>query len=222
MNLGKTIGLPVSLAFVVLLAGVGCDDQKQLIFELEGERDRLVNTNKDLQDQLAIADRRADDLGLQLDQKDLVIGGKDAEIARLKGQGGAGPAPGWKATPLGDMVTVGSDILFSSGRATLTKSGMSRLAQIAADINRQYTGLRVRVYGHTDSDPIKRTRRLWQDNLDLSANRAMAVARYLVSKDISAKTIESVAMGEHHPVAANRGSGKAKNRRVEIVVIKNE
>ena len=227
MNLGKIIGLPVGLALVSLLAGGGCNDQKQRIFQLESERSGLVTSNADLRDQLTIADALADDLGGQLSQKDLVIGEKDAEIARLKGQGGvepptSKPAKGWQATPLGDMVTVGSDILFSSGRATLTRSGKSRLAQIAADINKQYSGLRVRVYGHTDSDPIKKTRRLWQDNLDLSANRAMAVARYLAGKGIPAKTIESVAMGQHHPVAANRGSGKAKNRRVEIIVVKNQ
>jgi len=222
MNLGKTIGLPVGLALVALLASGGCNDQKQRIFQLESQYNDLSNRNKDLQDQVTLADRRADELGTQLDRKDLVIDEKDAEIAKLKGQATSRPAEGWQATPLGDMVTVGSDILFSSGRATLTRSGMSRLEQIAADIRRQYSGLRVRVYGHTDSDPIKKTRRLWRDNLDLSANRAMAVARYLVSKGIPAKTIESVAMGEHHPVAANRGGGKAKNRRVEIVVVKNQ
>ena len=226
MNLGKIIGLPVGLALVALLASGGCNDQKQRIFQLESQCNDLVNRNKDLEEQVTLADLRADELGLQLGRKDIVIDEKDAEIARLKGQAGerpaSEPAEGWKKTPLGDMVTVGSDILFSSGRATLTRSGMSRLAQIASDIRRQYAGLRVRVYGHTDSDPIKRTRRLWHDNLDLSANRAMAVARYLVSKGISAKTIESVAMGQHHPVAANRGSGKAKNRRVEIIVVKNQ
>jgi chemotaxis protein MotB len=119
------------------------------------------------------------------------------------------------------MVTVGADILFSSGKADLTSGGRAALDKIVGDLKSHYAGMTVRVYGHTDTEPIRKSKKLWQDNLDLSANRAMAVARYLVSKGISAKNVEVVAMGENHPVADNAtAAGKAKNRRVEIVVLK--
>lgn len=221
----KAVTLLSMLVWVALAAGC-CKKEKEQIFQLESRYADLDARHKDLQVRLVAADRQADEISLQnkldLDQKDAEIARLETELAAKPGPKKA-PAEGWQATPLGDMITVGSDILFASGRAMLTKSGMARLERVAADIRREYPGLRVRVYGHTDSDPIKKTRRLWQDNLDLSANRAMAVARYLIRKGgVPARLIECVAMGEHHPVTANRGTGKAKNRRVEIVVVKKE
>lgn len=117
--------------------------------------------------------------------------------------------------------TVGSDVLFLSGRATLTAAGKSALAAVASTIKTKYGGNVVRVYGHTDNDPIVKTKKLWTDNLDLSANRAMAVTRCLISMGITQSKIETVGMGASRPVADNKTkAGKAKNRRVEIVVVK--
>ena len=127
----------------------------------------------------------------------------------------------WDVGKFADKVSVGSDILFASGKATLTSKGKAALANIVADLKGSYAGLPVRVYGYTDSDPIKRTKNLWQDNLDLSANRAMAITRHIVSKGIKAESVETVAMGATRFVAKNDTSAsKAENRRVEIVVIK--
>lgn len=77
--------------------------------------------------------------------------------------------------------------------------------------------MQVDVVGHTDSDPIKKSK--WKDNWQLSAERALAVLRYLNSKGISSEKIRAVAAGSSRPVASNKSSsGKAQNRRVEIVV----
>ncbi|HPY77378.1 MAG TPA: OmpA family protein, partial [Anaerohalosphaeraceae bacterium] len=67
--------------------------------------------------------------------------------------------------------------------------------------------------------PIRKTKDQWQDNWDLSAGRALTVLRYLTSKGMPADQIRAVACGESRPVASNASAaGKAKNRRVEIVV----
>ena len=51
----------------------------------------------------------------------------------------------------------------------------------------------------------------------------MAVTRYLISKGIAAKRVETIGMGEHHPVTGNKTkAAKSKNRRVEIVVLKTD
>ena len=56
-------------------------------------------------------------------------------------------------------------------------------------------------------------------NLELSSARADAVARYLVSKGVPQNTVSAQGFGDARPVAGNdTPQGKAKNRRVEIVI----
>lgn len=212
----KVGALATVLAAMCLAAG-GCNDPKQVrITELEGQlkdRDRQIG---DLRGMLTQAENANTDLRTQLTQK-------DSEIARLQGQPkkppiggptGAG-AEGWEVGLSGDRLTLDSDILFAPGKADLTAAGKAKLDKAAADIHKTYSGLPVRVYGFTDTDPIRKTKNLWTDNLDLSANRAMTVTRYLVSKGVKAGAIETVAMGEWHPATS-----KQKSRRVDIVVVK--
>ena len=73
------------------------------------------------------------------------------------------------------------------------------------------------VVGHTDTDPIKKSK--WKDNWELSAQRALSVLRYLVKRGITKEKIQAVGCGESQSIASNStASGKARNRRVEIVV----
>jgi chemotaxis protein MotB len=225
MTQAKTVAALAALVGVGLSAAGCCKEQEAQIEQLQSKCNSLGIRNKDLQSQLAESDARLATLKDDVGRKDQALAAKDDQIASLQAQlakpAGGERAEGWERTAHGDRVTVGSDILFASGSATLTKNGQARLDQIAADITRSYGGLPIRVYGHTDSDPIRKSRKRWQDNLDLSANRAMAVTRYLISKGIQAERIETIGMGPHHPVTSNRtDAGKAKNRRVEIVVVR--
>ena len=103
--------------------------------------------------------------------------------------------------------------------AEIKKSVISELDQIASVLLDRYRDKDVSVVGHTDSDPILKTKNLWKDNWQLSSARALAVVRYLVKKGIRASQLGGVAAGEFRPVASNSTiSGKAKNRRVQIVV----
>jgi len=93
------------------------------------------------------------------------------------------------------------------------------LNHIYGVIQERYAGREIDVVGHTASDPIRKTKNLWQDNWELSAERALTVLRYLVNQGVPPKQIRAVACGESRPVASNATpAGKAKNRRVEIVV----
>jgi chemotaxis protein MotB len=114
-------------------------------------------------------------------------------------------------------VTLENAILFSSGKATLKRTTSVELDHIRSVLQSKYSGKEIDVVGHTDSDPIKKSK--WKDNWELSAQRALTVVRYLISKGIPKETIRAVGRGESQPVASNStASGKAKNRRVEIVV----
>jgi chemotaxis protein MotB len=109
--------------------------------------------------------------------------------------------------------------LFSSGKAKLKSSGKTALSKVARDLKGNYSSLPIRIYGFTDSDPIRKSK--WKDNLELSANRSMAVTRYLISKGVDDERIETIAMGATHFLTSNKTrAGKSQNRRVEIFVIK--
>jgi chemotaxis protein MotB len=114
-------------------------------------------------------------------------------------------------------VTLPNAILFSSGKATLKQATISELSHVKTVIIERYSDKQIEVVGHTDSDPIKKSK--WKDNWQLSSERALSVLRYLVSNGISEDRIVAVAAGESRPIASNGTvSGKSRNRRVEIVV----
>jgi outer membrane protein OmpA-like peptidoglycan-associated protein len=72
----------------------------------------------------------------------------------------------------------------------------------------------VRIEGHTDSSGSN------QLNLKLSQLRADSVKALLIQNGILANQIESIGMGEDFPIADNTtNEGKAKNRRVEIIIL---
>lgn len=227
MKRSATKGLAV-LAVAILASTLvaGCNEDKAKISALTSKNDSLMMQNKDYRDQIAELEeynRQLKDDGLG---KDKLLADQSKEIASLKDRPAevketVAAAGGWERGKFGDRVTVGSDILFSPGRASLRASGKRALGRIVSELNGRYSGMPVRVYGFTDSDPIRRSKKLWKDNLDLSSNRAMAVVRYLIQRGVPKENIESIGMGDSNPIAGNTSkAGKAKNRRVEIVVVK--
>ncbi|MBN2181118.1 MAG: OmpA family protein [Sedimentisphaerales bacterium] len=114
-------------------------------------------------------------------------------------------------------VTLSNEILFDSGKAELKKATSTELDHIYEVLKQKYPNKDIDVVGHTDTDPIKKSN--WKDNWELSAQRALSVTRYLIQHGISDKKIQAVACGQARPIVSNAtAGGKAKNRRVEIVV----
>ena len=233
MTRTRLMMLTIALVMAAMSA-VGCGQQE--IKQLRGQVLTLQDNVKTLQaqrdgaqQQLAAAQTRSTELSGQLDGKDLEIESVKAardkaigDLDALKKERAAAPtAGGWKAGAIGAEISIGSDVLFSSGRATLTTAGKQKLSSVASGILTDHPGKNIRVYGHTDADPIRKTKKLWSDNLDLSSNRAMAVTRYLISRGIKGSLIESIGMGATRPIAGNKSAAdKKKNRRVEIMIIK--
>lgn len=114
-------------------------------------------------------------------------------------------------------VSVPGDILFAPGQATLTDASRRTLARVSQVLNNRYPRGVIRIVGHTDSDPIRRSR--WGSNQELSVARAAAVRDYLATQGVSTARMVVSGMGADQPVAPNTtAANKAKNRRVEIVV----
>jgi len=110
------------------------------------------------------------------------------------------------------VVEVAGDVLFDSGSVTLKNDSRQRLNQIASVIQQRYPNNRIRIAGHTDIDPIRRSK--WETNERLSAERALAVQEYLSSRGVSKSRTYAAAFGPSQP----RGS-KSQSRRVEIIIL---
>jgi len=209
-------------AVAALLAGGCCQEQDNKIKGLTLDNDNLKAQKVGLMTQLTAAQdaqreaaNRADGLTRDLADRDQQINGLLARLNQPATRPAPPGAPGWEHGTFGDRVVIGGDVLFDSGKDTLKAGAAARLDQIVRDIKAHYPNMLIRVYGHTDKQPIKKSP--WDDNLELSANRALTVTRFLISKGIGAKLIESVAMGEFHPDSA---TDMSKNRRVEIYAVK--
>jgi chemotaxis protein MotB len=115
------------------------------------------------------------------------------------------------------VISIPSSITFASGQATLSKEGQGALKKVAALLKREHAKAKYSIEGHTDDEPIKKSK--FETNRELSYARAMAVLAYLVSDcGIQDDDCQIVAHGQYEPVVTK--GDKAKNRRVEIVVHK--
>ena len=104
------------------------------------------------------------------------------------------------------------DMLFATGRYDLTPDAKVKLAKVSG-ILLSYPGLRLQVEGHTDSVGGD------EYNQKFSEERAGAVRDFLAQQSVSMNNLDAVGYGKSEPVASNdTASGRAMNRRVELVV----
>lgn len=114
------------------------------------------------------------------------------------------------------ILTIAGDVAFAPGSATLTSAGRREVDKVISLIKNQYGGNRIEIAGYTDTTPLQKSKPKWQDNENLSAQRALAVERYMNSKGIPDELTHSAAYGP----AAPKGS-KKDSRRVEIKILAN-
>lgn len=110
------------------------------------------------------------------------------------------------------------DVLFASGSTDLTKDGRAALDVVYSKLSG--IDAMVRVDGHTDSDPINKTKdKFPHGNIHLGAMRAIAVREYLISKGMPESRVYIASYGPHSPVArGNDAASKKQNRRVAVMV----
>ena len=114
------------------------------------------------------------------------------------------------------VINLPSDVFFASGSSTLNAAGERTMAKVANYIKKNHAGGLIRVEGHSDSDPIRKTKSKYHCNWELSFERSHAVVHYLVDKGhVDPERVICEAFGEHHPQSTK---DKSKNRRVEIVL----
>ncbi len=113
-----------------------------------------------------------------------------------------------------DLALANRTIEFETGNATLTGSGRQVL-DLLAPVLLRLTGRNFEVTGHTDALGSR------PQNIALSAARADAVKRYLMTKGITAESVTTAGVGPDRPLVGNDTSeGRSRNRRIELRVVK--
>ncbi len=110
------------------------------------------------------------------------------------------------------VVNMPQDLLFATDSASLSGGLVGDLRAVAASLVK-YPNSTIEVIGHTDNVGEAAY------NQDLSQRRAVAVANVLRGAGVPAGRIATYGRGEDAPVASNQTeSGRAQNRRVEIII----
>ncbi len=119
----------------------------------------------------------------------------------------------------GVTIRILDDILFVSGDANLNTKAKEVLSLVAGIIKKLPNDIRVE--GHTDNVQINTAK--FPSNWHLSISRALNTAYYLIETEgIDPDKVSVVGYAEYNPIMDNSTpEGRAKNRRVDIIVIKN-
>jgi len=117
-------------------------------------------------------------------------------------------------------VNMEAAILFDSGKADVKEDGLAILQKMV-DTLKGVKDKAIRIEGHTDNVTISGAlTRTFPTNWELSAARAINVARYLQQQGLDPAVLSAAAFGEYRPVADNATKeGRAKNRRIEITLV---
>lgn len=115
------------------------------------------------------------------------------------------------------VVTLATDVLFSSGSATLSKEGVGAVQEVGK-VLASIGGRKFQIEGHTDNVPIKTPQ--FPSNWELASARSLTVLKTMVDAGMPAGRISAASFGESRPAAPNETSdGRSSNRRIEIVVV---
>ena len=118
-------------------------------------------------------------------------------------------------------VMLPSSIFFNSGQASLKKKAKSSLSKVCDAVKNNFPNETIRIEGHTDNDPIRKTKNLYASNWELSAMRAASVLHFLVGQcSLDPERLYIAGFGEYQPITSNKTKkGKKQNRRVEIIIL---
>ena len=116
------------------------------------------------------------------------------------------------------VLTLAQEISFPSGQAQLLDYIKPALKDMASFFITE-PGYRIIVAGHTDNTPIHTAQ--FPSNWELSAARAISVARFLIDCRVAPERINIEGFGQYRPIGDNTHFlGREANRRVEISLLR--
>ena len=196
-------------------------ENRALLNELDEKETKLLTEGarlRKLEGELSMRSKRIDELEKLIAEKEAAMQTlKNTVASALKGFEGKGLTIVNKNGKI--YVSMENKLLFNSGSWAVGENGtqaVKKLAKVLVD----NPDIRVLIEGHTDNDPFNGP--VIKDNWDLSVKRATAIVRILENSNVDATQITAAGRGEFVPVASNTSkAGKAKNRRIEIILSPN-
>jgi chemotaxis protein MotB len=121
------------------------------------------------------------------------------------------------AKPDGLVISLREIGFYPSGSATLRPSSLPAVQRIASVLLHRPEDIRIE--GHTDNVPIHNAE--FASNWELSTARATGMIRLFITQfGFPADRLSAAGYANYHPVASNAtAAGRARNRRVDIVVL---
>lgn len=113
-------------------------------------------------------------------------------------------------------------VLFDSGKSRIKKAGRDVLDKIAKNLLNKYPNRAILVEGHTDNVQIGAELSIkFATNWELSNARATSAVRYLQDySNVEPSRLSAIGYSEYHPIDTNdTEEGRAKNRRIEIILL---
>ncbi|MGY5352059.1 OmpA family protein [Wenyingzhuangia sp. IMCC45533] len=196
-------------------------ENQKLLAELENKENKLLEEESNLRKLKAALEARSK----RISDLEALIASKEAAMQKLKnaisdaliGFEGKGLTVENRDGKI--YVSMENKLLFKSGEWAVGANGKNAVVKLAEVLVNNPT-INVLIEGHTDNDPYNGG--VIQDNWDLSVKRATAIVRILQNYKVSPKQITAAGRSEYIPVSDNATStGKAKNRRIEIVLSPN-
>jgi flagellar motor protein MotB len=132
------------------------------------------------------------------------------------------PLAAGRITVSDGRIGISGSVLFDVNSDQLRPDGRQLLRSLVHPL-RVYLGERkemLMVSGFTDDKPVTSGNRRFEDNLELSAQRALTVTRALIEDGMPSGQVFAAAFGAEQPVASNASEkGRALNRRVEMAPV---
>ncbi len=203
-------------------AAIAANSQKnrELLAQLEAKEQALAAENQRLES----LKKALEDRSNRVAELEKVIADKDAAMTALKdaisraltdfeGKGLTVEQRDGKV-----YVSMENKLLFNSGSWAVGTEGRRAVQQLGSVLGKN-PDIAVLIEGHTDNVPYQGNAQL-SGNWDLSTKRATAIVNILrENAAINPENLTAAGRGEYAPIATNdTAEGKAKNRRIEVIL----
>jgi chemotaxis protein MotB len=193
---------------------------RELLAQLEAKEQALATENarlEKLKKELEFGSQRVAELENMIASKDAAMTKlKDAISKALTNFEGKGLTIEQRNGKV--YVSMENKLLFQSGSWAVGSQGKQAVKQLG-EVLAENPEIAILIEGHTDNVPYKGNDQL-SGNWDLSTKRATAIVNILRENTaIQPENLTAAGRGEFAPIASNDSAeGKAKNRRIEVIL----